>query len=69
MFRIPFIATLQTFRTRAGLAALAVGVALMAAAFFSFPAQAGAATLISDKPDYAPGEVATWLGAIDGRGN
>src|SRR5213594_3811654 len=62
MFRIPFVATLRTLGARTGLAVLAVGVALMTASFFSLPAQAGAATLISDKPDYAPGEVAIFYG-------
>ena len=62
MFRMPFIATLRTLRIRTGLAALVISVALMAAAFFSLPAQAGAATLISDKPDYSPGEVVTLYG-------
>src|SRR5213595_1370546 len=63
MFRMPFIATLRTLRTRAGLAALAVGVALMAAAFFSLPAQAGAATVATDQASYATGDMVIITGS------
>src|SRR2546421_1900218 len=63
MFRMPFIVTLRILRTRTGLAALAVGVALMTAAFFSLPAQASAATVRTDQTDYSPGETVIITGS------
>ena len=63
MFRIPFIATLQTFRTRAGLAALVISVALMAAAFFSLSSRASTATVATDQASYATGDMVIITGS------